>query len=374
MVALTIVLASCGPGTAVTPDPGADGKVAITDRTAGEIEELLRTRNEALRSRDLARFQSTFDGTRPALRRCQGEAFDVSSRLGAGDAPKVARVEPYLAGYVRAYVGSDSSGYERRYFRREGGRWILTEPKEDELGGDRAKTINGIDLTYYGIDDDVVEVYAKAGAAARDFVLTVVRGRTGTPFGLRIFPTRGAAGAMVGCGVAGFHLGSSPNDHYIRLLSNGLTFTADASAMTEGTVALIRHEGLHWAQNQFITGITARLDWWLTEGWPDYVSGSRAQSTKRQVICTTPTPTFKQLVDGALVTPETPPELRGQYYAFANTMVEYLEATFGKDAYFDLMTAYQASVDPRITYPKVLKVTPEQFYEGWKVWSKRTFC
>lgn len=38
------------------------------------------------------------------------------------------------------------------------------------------------------------------------------------------------------------------------------------------------------------------------------------------------------------------------------------------------MTAYRYSVDPRITYPKVLKVTPDQFYEGWKVWSKRTFC
>lgn len=373
-VALLLVLAfaACGPGTAVAPP--ADGKVAITASTASEIEALLQKRADTMQAKDLAGFQSTFDATRPALRRCQGEAFEIASRQGARPAPKVGKVEPYLEQYVRAYVGNDADGYQRLYFRREGGRWILTEPKDDELGGDRAKKINDIDLTYYGIDDDIVEVYAKAGASARDFVLTIVRGKTGTPFGLRIFPTRGAAGPTVGCNVAGFHLQNNPNDHFIRLFSNGLTFKPGFKEMTETTVALIRHEGLHWAQDQFIPGITARLDWWLTEGWPDYIGEFRALATKKQVICTTPTPAFKQLVDGVAITPETPPELPAQYYSFANSMVEYLYATFGNDAYWDLMTAYRDSVDPKITYPKVLKVTPEQFYDGWKVWAKQKFC
>lgn len=371
---LISVLVSCGPGTSVTPAPADGAKVAITEKTAGELEALLQKRTESMQNKDLAGFQSTFDGTRSALRRCQGEAFEIASRQGASGAPKVAKVEPYLDQYVRAYVGSEANGFQRQYFRREGGRWILTEPKDEELGGDRAKNVGGIELTYYGIDDDIVEVYAKAGASARDFVLTVVRGKTGTPFGLRIFPTRGAAGPTVGCGVAGFHLTNNPSDHFIRLFSNGLAFKPGFTEMTENTVALIRHEGLHWAQDQFIPGITARLDWWLTEGWPDYVGDFRALSTKKQVICTTPTPAFKQLVDGIQITPETPPELPGQYYSFANSMVEYVEAIFGKDAYFDLMTAYRDSVDPKITYPKVLKVTPEQLYDGWKVWAKQKFC
>ncbi len=373
-LALALAFAACGPGTAIAPAPAGDSKVTIDNRTAAEIEALLQKRNDTMQAKDLASFQSTFDGTRSALRRCQGEAFEIASRQGTSGAPKVGKVEPYLDQYVRAYVGNDTNGYQRLYFRKEGGRWILTEPKDDELGGDRAKKINDIDLTYYGIDDDIVEVYAKAGASARDFVLTVVRGKTGTPFGLRIFPTRGAAGPTVGCGVAGFHLQKNPNDHFIRLFSNGLTFKSGFTEMTDSTVALIRHEGLHWAQDQMIPGITARLDWWLSEGWPDYVGEFRALSTKRQVICTTPTPTFKQLVDGISITPETPPELPAQMYSFANSMVEYLELTFGKDAYFDLMTAYKDSVDPKITYPKVLKVTPEQFYDGWKVWSKQKFC
>ena len=373
LIALALA-AACGPATPVTPAPVADAKVAITDKTAGEIETLLQKRTESMRSKDLAGFQSTFDGSRSALRRCQGEAFEIASRQGTGAAPMVAKVEPYLDQYVRAYVGSETGGYQRLYFRRDSGRWILTEPRDEELGGDRAKTINGIELTYFGIDDDIVEVYAKAGARARDVVLTTLRGKTGTPFGLRIFPTRGAAGPTVSCAVAGFHLPNTPKDQFIRLFSNGLTFKTGFAEMTESTVALIQHEGLHWAQDQFIPGISARLDWWLAEGWPDYVGESRATATKKQVICTTPTPTFKQLVDGLLVTPETLPELRSQYYSFANSMVEYLYATFGSDAYFELMTAYKDDVDPKVTYPKVLKVTPEQFYDGWKAWSKQRFC
>lgn len=373
-LALAVALAACGPGTSVAPPAADSGKVVINDKTAAELEALMQKRTETLQAKDLAGFQSTFDPTRSALRRCQGEAFEIASRQGAQPAPKVGKVEPYLDQYVRAYVGSDANGYQRLYFRKEGGRWILTEPKDDELGGDRAKKINDIELTYYGIDDDVADVYAKAGASGRDFVLTIVRGKTGTPFGLRIFPTRSAAGPTVGCGVAGFHLQNNPNDHFIRLFSIGLTFKPGFKEMTDTTVALIRHEGLHWAQDQFIPGITARLDWWLTEGWPDYVGEFRAIATKKQVICTTPTPTFKQLVDGLTITPETPPELPAQLYSFANSMVEYLHATFGNDAYWDLMTAYKDSVDPKITYPKVLKVTPEQFYDGWKVWAKQKLC
>jgi hypothetical protein len=53
------------------------------------------------------------------------------------------------------------------YFRRAGGKWIRSEPLESELGGDRTKTVNGLQLSYYGIDDDVIDRYASAGADAR---------------------------------------------------------------------------------------------------------------------------------------------------------------------------------------------------------------
>src|SRR5688500_20186024 len=113
-----LAFAACGPGTAVAP-PAADGKVTITAGTGAEIEALLQKRTETLQAKDLAAFQSTFDPTRSALRRCQGEAFEIASRQGTQPAPKVGKVEPYLDQYVRAYVGSRSE--ERRV--GEEGRW-----------------------------------------------------------------------------------------------------------------------------------------------------------------------------------------------------------------------------------------------------------
>ena len=82
----------------------------------------------------------------------------------------------------------------------------------------------------------------------------------------------------------------------------------------------------------------------------------------------------QQLEDGVLQTPETPPELPGQYYAFANTMVEYLYKTYGTNAYWDLMTAYKAGVDANVNLPKVIGVTPTAFYASWLVWAKTTYC
>lgn len=372
---LAVLATACTAAPATTATAAPSGPVAITDKTRAELEAVLAKRQQALASKDLTTFQSTVDLTRPSFRRCQQERFDISSRSGASTGPiKIAKVERYLDDYVRAYTGDDENGYARSYFRRDGAKWILTEPKDSELGGDKSKTVSGLDLSYYGIDEDVIDIYAKAGLATRDFVLAQGVAQTGKSFGLRIFPTRGAAGPTVGCTTGGFHLPNNPNDQFIRLFANVLSFKAGLAEASDSTVSIIRHEALHWLQDQVVPGITARLDFWLSEGWPDYVGGSRGEGEKRRVLCTTPTPTFKQLVDGVLETPETPPELPGQYYAFANTMIEYLYTTFGKQAYFDLMTAYKDGVDPRVNYPKVLKVTPEQFYSGWIAWAKKKYC
>jgi hypothetical protein len=92
-----------------------------------------------------------------------------------------------------------------------------------------------------------------------------------------------------------------------------------------------------------------------------------------RTVCGT-VPSFKQLVDGPPQEVDTPPEVPGQYYVFAHTMVEYLYATFGNDAYWNLMTAYKDSVDPKITYPQVLKVTPDKLYGDWQAWAKQKYC
>ena len=138
--------------------------------------------------------------------------------------------------------------------------------------------------------------------------------------------------------------------------------------------SVMKHEGLHWLQEQTIPGINARLDWWLVEGWPDYIGESRTQAALVNALCRNEIPTFKQMVDGPGADPNMAPERVSQFYAYANTMVEYLYATFRKDVYWDLLAAYKDTVDPQLTYPKVLGVTPPQFYAGWLAFAKKKYC
>ena len=377
-LAIAVVLfAACNASAPPAASPSGPEKVTITERTAAELAGVVTAWETAIGKKDLAGFQATIDLTRAAFRRCQSETFDTAARQGFTPFEvKIAKVEPYLDTYARAYVGDDVTGYSRMYFRREAGKWIRSEPLDSELGGDQTKTVNGLQLSYYGIDGDVIDTYATSGNDARAFLLKQAEGHTATgqTFGLRIFPTRGAAGPNVGCSVAGFHLTNVPSDPFIRLFSNALSFKPGLSVVTESTASIIRHEGLHWLQDQYIAGITARMPFWLVEGWPDYVGQSRSLAAKKNVLCNTATPTYKQLEDGVLQTPETPPELPGQYYSFANTMVEYVYKLGGPSAYWDLMTAYKAGVDAKVNLPKVLGLGPDAFYAGWLIWAKQTYC
>ena len=74
-------------------------------------------------------------------------------------------------------------------------------------------------------------------------------------------------------------------------------------------------------------------------------------------------------------TPNGPPELSPQYYAFANSMVEYLYATYGgKDAYRKLALAFKEDAVPANVFPKVLNVTAAKFYDDWKIAAKKKYC
>jgi hypothetical protein len=375
-VMATLVVAACstnGPsGNATQTTSAAATTVVINENTKSEITTVLQRRQTALAGRDLQGFQSTIDMTRPALRRCQQESFDIAVRQGASSTgPTVGKVEVYAGIYVRAYV-DEGLGYTRVYFKKDGTRWVLTEPKESELGGEKTKTVSGVDLSYWGIDEDIIDAFGQAGADTRTFLLNIAIKPPARPFAYRLFPTRESAGLTAACITAGSSFGANTLDPFLRFYKYwiGPDFVKPADYQR----AVMKHEGLHWLQEQTIPGILARLDWWLVEGWPDYIGESRTQSAKVGAVCGNAIPTFKQLVDGPDADPNVTPERSVQFYAFGNTMVEYLYATFRKDAYWDLLAAYKETVDPQVTYPKVLGVTPTQFYEGWLGFAKKKYC
>jgi hypothetical protein len=371
LLALSVVVA-CTPTTTAPPDgtTAVAEKPAINEQTRGEIQALLQKQTNAMANKDQRALQATIDQERRPLVRCSNEAFDIATRQGPSGTAQVGKIEPYLDTYVRAYVTEGANGSRRIFFRKVDGAWVQTEPKDDELGGEKKTTIEDIQIDYWGIDQDVIDALGKGTLAAKKIVLdNVLSDQRRDPMAIRFYPTRGVSGIQ-GCTVVGFHLTNVASDPYVRFFR--YWFNPDGS-LSPATISFITHEWLHWAQDQFSPGITARLPWWLVEGWPDYAGQSRTDSTKKFVVCQTATPTLKQLEDGAA--PDAPPELSPQYYSFANTMVEYLYASYGgKDGYRRLLLAFKDDAVPANVFPKVLNVSAAKFYDDWKVAAKQKYC
>ena len=337
-----------------------------------ELEAVLQRKADAIRRHDLAAFESTIDLSRGEFGRCWLEAFDEAAR---GSAPfgtlgtKIVKLEPYLGTYVRAYVQDDETSISRRYFRRDGATWLLTEPRDGELGDERTKTVDGLDVAYWSIDEDISDTVAAEAVATRRFVTELQQAPARDPFALRIYPTRGTMPAQ-SCRTAGVALVNA-NDPYIRIFSMWLAPSLDA--LSADTRALFRHEGLHWIQEQFSPGIALRLDWWLMEGWPDYVANAARPNTAA-LLCAGRAPTLSDLRRGATSDPKAPSELASQFYAYAHNMVEFLYARFGPDAYWSFMTQYASTMNADVVYPSVVRESAAQFYADWLAWATQRYC
>lgn len=366
----TAVLVSCTATS--TPQPSASGSAApaqpeINERTRGEIQAVLQRQRDAIAGRQLEKYIATIDPGSLALKRCANETFDVAGRQGVGAAGQVGKIDAYL-GYVRAHVQEGSNGQRRLFFKKGAdGAWLQAEPKESELGGEKKTTVEDIQIDHWGVDQDVIDALGRSAIAAKSVTLkNLLSAERREPLAVRFYPTRSVSG-ITGCTTAGYHLPNTPNDPYIRMLRYWFTASGEASTTT---TEILTHEWLHWAQDQFSTGITARLPWWMVEGWPDYVSG-----LARGLPCRATWPTLKQLEDGSAADPNAPPELSVQYYAYANTMIEYLYATYGgADAYRRLLLGFKENANPKVTFPKVLDITSDAFYEGWTAFAKKKYC
>ena len=370
VILIATVTACTSPTAPVASASGAVEKPQINEQTRGEIQALLQKQHDTMANRDDKAFGATIDQDRRAMVRCANESYDIASRQGVGPVGQVGKIELYLDQYVRAYVSEGANGQRRIFFRKVDGKWVQTEPKDDELGGEKKTTAGDIQIDYWGIDQDVIDSLGKGTQSAQTVVLkNVLSDNRRDPFAIRFYPTRSVSGIQ-GCTVVGFHLTNVASDPYVRFFR----YWFDANGATSAaTISFMSHEWLHWAQDQFSPGITARLPWWLVEGWPDFVGQSRTDDQKKFVLCQTATPTLKQLEDGA--DPNGPPELSPQYYAFANTMVDYLYATYGgADAYRKLLLGFKDDAVPANVFPKVLNVPSSKFYEDWKVVAKKKYC
>ena len=378
IVAVAFVLTSCG-------SQQSDESGVVSAETVKQLEGLLHARASAIATGDRNAFMATIDTTRPAFRRIQLREFDYPTVRGTLDSTfKISHAERYR-GYVRGFVeqtleGNFFSGafnggraYYRHYFRSEGGKWILTEPTGDETGPEKKKVSGVVEIGYWALDEDVSDVLLRSLAEAHDFA----RAQATKPFGqklvIRFIPTAEIAGP----GWDGFGAAYGPPGNE-TLTPWWWAFDGTRSQVSAYTQFTLRRSALVLLREGVAPGIMGRLltDPWLDEGWVAFASGLDVTGIVRQSCAGVAIPTLAELRAGVppLGQPGVTPDAYGRFGGYATSMVAYLYDRYGAAGYWSLMAAYMQNASAATNFPKVLQVTPDEFYAGWLVWLKKKYC
>lgn len=347
----------------------------------------------ALEEANLERYRATIDPTRgrDVFRRCMDELFRVGERRSRQLGPmRVARIEAYGQRYARAYV-EERDGLTRYYFhyagysyiftlppwelQRHAWRWYLTEPLVGELGEQRERAVEGIKIHYWEIDEDHADLVAREAAAARAFALGHAPVAISGTFDVWLHPARSVSPGP--CLASGQYDASAEAVRVFRVW-----FTPDLRGLAPATHQTLQHEALHWIQDRTLPGIYRRADWWLAEGWPDHLAGTDRRETFRRAGCQPyGLPTMRGLSRGPEVDPE--PDPLGRYFAFAQTVAEYLLERYGTATYWKLLEGF--SIAPlrgadgheaaqSEIYLRVLGISPDQFRDDWAAWVTARYC
>jgi hypothetical protein len=369
-VAAAVLVIACGTSTPAAADLA---------RTQVEIEAVFARRADALARGDRKVYDETYDPDRAALRRWQAEDFDSAVRgSGTERPPRIVRVEPFGNGYMRVYAEADTEyffGFEtdvhivRRYVRRLGGRWVITEPTREELGAERKRDADASTLEHWAIDDDLAPLVTDEMRAARAQVARFAPRDFLRPLSVQLFPTA----ETLGPGWPSVQLAT--HGRGVRLSPVGIGLDDSMRALSTPARFVLRVAFADELREQLMPGITARLesDNWLADGWREYAAGQLFNRDFFKPTCAgAPPPTLRSL--SVPVPVSAVGVVFGVRYAHQASLVDFLYERHGRQAYWDLLEAFRADADSRLTFPRVLKTTPDAFYTDWLVWAKKKYC
>jgi hypothetical protein len=357
-IALITACTSVTPVVGPTPSPTPDSVSLARD--------LFARRAAAIQTSDFAAFQSTYDTRPPTFARCQKELYDLHDFRTY----TVQRVDMWR-GYYRI-IATGSFGASRFFARLVDGALQLTEPQPSEVGESRTRSAGPIVVNYWAIDDEIGEGMTIAAKRAYDFALGQAPTTPPVPFTVTLLPTRLF---MTGqCWVAGAAGITNPAAPVISVPTYLATFDGAFAIPSPTTQAVLTHEALHWLQGQIAYGATTSAPWWMTEGWPDRVAGIDRGGTLR-VLCSVGFPSAAALFRHGVDLLDQPETIDAEkQYAAANSMVDFLFATYGKDRYWELFSSAITFIDNERAFASVLDTTQAKFYDAWLAWVKRRYC
>jgi len=368
-VAVLVLPLACGSPATAPANP---------ETVRADIQALYDRRVAALAKGDARELEATYDTSRPVLRRYNNDHLELARRGFPGGPLRVVAIEPHGDTYMRAYVQHDTelgfgiasaSHAVAEYVRRIDGRWVLSDPLDNELGASRERIGDGVTVTHFAIQDELAPLIHDAARRARTEVTRFApRGLVGDTK-LSLYPTVTALGP----GWASLKYAQYLPD--IRLAPISLGTDRATRSLSDITQYVVKMSVAHQLRDEIQPRIGSRLDndTWLDQGWAGFAAGAPTRPDFFKAACGGVAPlTLKDVsVSGSIVSfsRDYP-----TYYAYQTAMVEYLYERYGPRAYWDLLEAFRADADSRVTFPKVLKITPNAFYADWLVWAKKKHC
>lgn len=337
-----------------------------------EVQALLDEFTSAITSGDTAKLERLYDPRKGAFRTCRLQSLRnaVEARVQL-PSYRVIDVEPYGDSYVRAKVEA-SGGVTRLYAQWYQGKVVFTEPRETELGELRRKSESGIELVYWEIDEDISEVLLREAVAAREFAVGFAPKPIRVTFSMRVFPTR-ETGANAACEFTGTVYLLNPDRPEIRLYQ--LSFSSTLTELSSSTRTVLRHEVLHWLQDQMVRGAIQSGAWWLVEGWPEHRIGRDPTFAFTAHGCSSDLPSLTQFVLGPTSQPDRSPAQVGRYYAYANSLVRFVHERHDAAVYWRLLESSLSSRrNEEEIYPQILGRSPDQFHREWAEWARKQYC
>jgi len=387
----TVAPAEAAPTPAATVPATPNATVTLDtlsdDQIRAGIQETLDTYAKAYNDNDPELLKQAVDQTNLPFRRLvQGRFETYQQSIGAGQGSFGYSVNSVLRrdlGFIQAQIASDGGSVLDWLFRRVNGRWVLSEPTEDQIGKRQQTEDSGFLFRTYPWADDVNPTVIKLMKEARSTVLARLGKAPDKPVDVLIKPIFGLP-PPEGSNVLAYYIrGSRPGlpARIVVYAPHSYAFGSydPAKGWEADLLATLTHEYTHLTNDQLFTPI-ARMADWMYEGLAEYISDPDAPLGRgvpyavqqNQIIpIVDPSERFDKQDLQHIYTLEKDVSLA---YGLANTLVAYTAERYGGiDGFWKLVQAYDRLQNLDAALQEAFDVDLETFDRGWREWLKQKY-
>jgi hypothetical protein len=377
-------IAGAAPTTAAQTAAPAAASAPTEDDIKTGIQQTLDLYAQAYNENKPDLLKQAADQTNAPFRRFIQTRFDTfqeSIRAGQQRSYKVNGILKKLDfGFVLAQVES-GDGVADWTFRQVDGRWVMSEPTEQQLG--KREKVEGDHFVYYvypwskDINSEVMELMEQAR--------TVVEQKLGkvpnTKPSVYVRPIFGVGGIESANVLAYYDRNSRGGDRIIIYTPESYIFGFydPAAGWQKELEATLTHEYTHLANHRAFTPL-ARMSDWMVEGLAEYVSDPNAarnrgvplavQSDKIIPIIDTSGQVNKQDLQHLTILDQDV----GLAYGLAATIVDYINEKYGgMEGWWNFVATYDKAQNLDKALQDSFGITYEQFDQDWRAWLKQKY-